>query len=139
MTWLTRNHPALSSYPFMRSPLILASLFLSMVCRFDSVPNKTKSRPDAVELVLREWFDLPPSLEFRCFVCQKVLVAISQRDSGNFYPFLRENKEVIRRLIVEFYYNKISQRFLSVDCKLLAQVLVLSPLDLKASSPTLGG
>lgn len=31
-------------------------------------------RPEVVELVLRRWFDLAPSMEFRCFVRENKLV-----------------------------------------------------------------
>ncbi|KAK4047162.1 hypothetical protein OIV83_005614 [Microbotryomycetes sp. JL201] len=49
-----------------------------------SLPRRTFE----IELVLKKWFDMPKSQEWRCFVRDRRLVAISQRD-GNFYEFLQ--------------------------------------------------
>lgn len=39
-------------------------------------------------LTLREWFDLNPSMEFRCFVRKGLFIAISQRHVNDFFEFL---------------------------------------------------
>mmetsp|Transcript_26549 Transcript_26549/g.56458 ORF Transcript_26549/g.56458 Transcript_26549/m.56458 type:complete len:526 (+) Transcript_26549:60-1637(+) len=41
------------------------------------------------ELVLRKWCNLHPSMEFRCFVYEHELVAISQRHHSKFYNHLQ--------------------------------------------------
>jgi hypothetical protein len=40
------------------------------------------------KLCLRKWLDVPPGLEFRVFVQGNVVLAISQRDTATFYPYL---------------------------------------------------
>jgi hypothetical protein len=66
-------------------------------------------------LILRRWCKLLPSREFRCFVHQNVLIAISQRDSANFYPHLLEEKENIHDHIDTFFMNNIKGKFAQSD------------------------
>lgn len=42
-----------------------------------------------IELVLRKYIPINPSMEFRCFVRHNLLIGVSQRD-GNFYRHLQE-------------------------------------------------
>lgn len=51
-------------------------------------------------LVLRKSFNLNPSVEFRCFVRNKKLIAISQREMNHF-EFLFEMRSALRQLIEE--------------------------------------
>jgi len=62
------------------------------------------------ELVLRKWYDLQPSMEFRCFVYEDELVAISQRDI-NYYEFLEGMREEIEAKINDFFETQIQERF----------------------------
>jgi D123 len=52
--------------------------------------------------VLKEWYDLLPSMEFRCFVRQRKLLCISQRDT-HYYPFLPSMTELILRLATQLF------------------------------------
>lgn len=52
-------------------------------------------------LVLRKSFNINPALEFRCFVRNKQLVAISQREM-NFFSFLFDLRSKFKQLIQEF-------------------------------------
>ncbi|KAI8927090.1 D123-domain-containing protein [Entophlyctis helioformis] len=70
-----------------------------------------RHQPATVDLVLREWYDLAPSMLFRCFVRHGVLVAISQRDTANYYEFLRLNRDDICADVVRFFDTKISGKF----------------------------
>lgn len=56
--------------------------------------------PENITLVLREWFELNPALEFRCFVREHALVGITQRDM-NFYEFMPPLKKQFEKLLVE--------------------------------------
>jgi len=68
-------------------------------------------------LVLRKWYDLQQSMEFRCFVYNHKLVGISQRDHTNFYSFLAadDTKQKIQRAIEEFFAAHIQSNFLSTN------------------------
>lgn len=56
---------------------------------------------------MKEWYDLVPSMEFRAFVRDRNLLAITQRDS-HYYPFLRTLEPAIRRLVGELF-NSIGE------------------------------
>jgi hypothetical protein len=74
------------------------------------IDNNKHSQPEFV-LALRA-FDsgLELKSEFRCFIKQKKIIAISQRDS-NFYEYLSSKKIEIQNAIFEFY-DKIQQNVL---------------------------
>lgn len=61
------------------------------------------------ELVLRKWVNFNPSMEFRCFVKDRQLVAISQRDL-NYYAFLDEASDEIREMIGVFFDDVLLPR-----------------------------
>lgn len=52
-------------------------------------------------LVLRKSFNLNPALEFRCFVRNRRLIAISQREM-NYFEFLFDLRESFKAKIIEF-------------------------------------
>lgn len=62
-----------------------------------------------LQLVLKKWFDMPRSHEFRCFVRNGRLVAISQRDIS-FYEHLQDTvtQEHIKSTIVAFYTEQLA-------------------------------
>lgn len=57
----------------------------------------------ALQLVLRKWCNLYPSQEFRCFVRNRELIAISQRHHSQHWPHLSEHREQIQSLITDFF------------------------------------
>jgi hypothetical protein len=57
-------------------------------------------------LVLRKFFQLNPSLEFRCFVREKKLIAICQRDMNHF-DFLFNLEEDFKAKIQAFFDTKL--------------------------------
>jgi hypothetical protein len=61
-------------------------------------------------LVLRKYFKLNPSMEFRCFVRRRKLIAICQRDM-NYYNFLEDMKDDLRNVIVNFFEKKLQTEF----------------------------
>ncbi|CAG8528509.1 4408_t:CDS:2 [Cetraspora pellucida] len=73
-----------------------------------------RQRPDVFELVLRKWYDVAPSMEFRCFVRNEELVAISQRDV-NYYPFLVDVQEDLETKIIQFFNTNIRNKFFNRD------------------------
>ncbi|AMD20497.1 HDL247Cp [Eremothecium sinecaudum] len=62
------------------------------------------------ELVLREWFDINPALEFRVFVRDGNIIGISQRDL-NYYDFLAPLKKTLKAKIEEFLYHEVLEKF----------------------------
>lgn len=62
-------------------------------------------------LVLRKWHDIHPSMEFRCFVCNDRLVAISQRDYSTFYEFIKSSYKSIMQSIQKFWARKMRGKF----------------------------
>ena len=65
------------------------------------------------ELALRKWSNLHASQEFRCFVSDHELVAISQRNHTQHYPHLSRESMTIRSRIVDFFVDSIQRRFAS--------------------------
>ncbi|KAJ3275633.1 hypothetical protein HDV01_007636 [Terramyces sp. JEL0728] len=65
------------------------------------------------KLVLRQYLTsgIYPSLEFRCFIKNNILVGISQRDVLNYYPHVVHNKDNIRSAIMDFYESSVNSKF----------------------------
>ncbi|KAL5501449.1 hypothetical protein ACEPAH_8709 [Sanghuangporus vaninii] len=69
-----------------------------------------------LELVLRKWYHVDPSREFRCFVRSKKLLGISQRDQ-NFYPYMneQETRKKIVDTIEKFWMREIQRTWSTED------------------------
>ncbi|KAL5395357.1 hypothetical protein PMIN06_008910 [Paraphaeosphaeria minitans] len=64
----------------------------------------------AYHLVLRKWIILNPSVEFRCFVRNRKLIAICQRDLNHF-DFLFTMDDKLRQTIQEFFDVRLRDTF----------------------------
>ncbi|KAJ1970122.1 hypothetical protein IWQ62_000162 [Dispira parvispora] len=62
------------------------------------------------QLVLRQWANLNPSLEFRCFIQNKQIKAITQIDL-NYFAFLVTDEPTIRKAILAFYRDQVRPVF----------------------------
>uniref|UniRef100_A0A1A8RYA0 Translation initiation factor eIF2 assembly protein n=1 Tax=Nothobranchius rachovii TaxID=451742 RepID=A0A1A8RYA0_9TELE len=74
--------------------------------------------PDPVisyELVLRKWSELIPGGEFRCFVKENKLIAISQRDYTQYYQHILTQEQNISHAIQDFFSQHIQYHFLDED------------------------
>ncbi|KAK7895969.1 hypothetical protein WMY93_021294 [Mugilogobius chulae] len=74
--------------------------------------------PDPVisyELVLRKWSELIPGGEFRCYVKENKLIAISQRDYTQFYHHILKQEDLITHAIQDFFNKNIQHKFLDED------------------------
>uniref|UniRef100_A0AAX7U7G9 Translation initiation factor eIF2 assembly protein n=1 Tax=Astatotilapia calliptera TaxID=8154 RepID=A0AAX7U7G9_ASTCA len=74
--------------------------------------------PDPVinyELVLRKWSELIPGGEFRCFVKENKLIAISPRDYTQYYQHILKQEEQISQAIQDFFSQHIQYNFLDED------------------------
>uniref|UniRef100_A0A3Q3WFC6 Translation initiation factor eIF2 assembly protein n=1 Tax=Mola mola TaxID=94237 RepID=A0A3Q3WFC6_MOLML len=77
-----------------------------------------KDSPDPVinyKMVLRKWSELIPGGEFRCFVKENKLIAISQRDYTQYYQHILKQEEQICQAIQEFFIQHIQYNFLDED------------------------
>lgn len=61
-------------------------------------------------LVLRKYFNLNPSLEFRCFVRNRILLCMCQRDLNHF-DFLFPMRDSLRARIQSFFDEKLKDTF----------------------------
>ncbi|CAG8565331.1 5826_t:CDS:2 [Funneliformis caledonium] len=106
-------------------------------CHYNHQDAPRRHRPNVFELVLKKWYDVAPSMEFRCFVKEEELVvnthnhthfqllicynhhcpfekkisqAISQRDI-NYYSFLNDIQEELKTKIIQFFEIHIQNKF----------------------------
>ncbi|XP_001599958.1 cell division cycle protein 123 homolog [Nasonia vitripennis] len=76
--------------------------------------SNNKDSPLTPCLVLKRWRDIDPCTEFRCFVVNKELVGICQRDISQYYRHIENEKYDIQRDIKSLFMEKIKDKF-SVD------------------------
>ncbi|SCU92728.1 LANO_0E01904g1_1 [Lachancea nothofagi CBS 11611] len=62
------------------------------------------------ELILRKWFDINPALEFRVFVEDSRIVAVSQRDL-NYYDYLLPLIDTFKDLLDDFIEETVNPKF----------------------------
>uniref|UniRef100_A0A8C2GQ70 Translation initiation factor eIF2 assembly protein n=1 Tax=Cyprinus carpio TaxID=7962 RepID=A0A8C2GQ70_CYPCA len=67
------------------------------------------------ELVLRKWSELIPGAEFRCFVKENKIIAISQRDYTQHYQHIAKQEDSISSAILEFFSDHIQYQFPDED------------------------
>ncbi|QPH12488.1 hypothetical protein C2857_004685 [Epichloe festucae Fl1] len=77
---------------------------------FDGCTSTPPSRPFAPVLVLRPFFTPHVALEFRCFVKQRSLIGITQRDL-NYYSFLDGLRPQLWKKINTFFKEKMRLSF----------------------------
>ncbi|KAF1967403.1 D123-domain-containing protein [Bimuria novae-zelandiae CBS 107.79] len=76
----------------------------------DGETNMSEEISTPYHLVLRKWIVLNPSVEFRCFVRDRKLIAICQRDLNHF-EFLFKMEDKLRQSIQEFFDGKLRDTF----------------------------
>ncbi|CAL7937204.1 unnamed protein product [Xylocopa violacea] len=62
-------------------------------------------------LILKQWRDINPCTEFRCFVIENELIAISQRDISQYHSYNETEKYNIRTDIKSLFMERIRDRF----------------------------
>ncbi|EGW35098.1 uncharacterized protein SPAPADRAFT_58241 [Spathaspora passalidarum NRRL Y-27907] len=73
---------------------------------FSAVEKSTSLPEIEYELVLKQWQDVNPALEFRVFIKDEKILGISQRDL-NHYEYLEGLKQELDQKISEFVYDKV--------------------------------
>ena len=94
--------------------------------------SETSSRQTAAfddySLVLRRWCDLRPERSFRCFVRQRQLVGISQRDCTAHFPQLSKAAADIERAIVSFLTSsgRVTKKMIEEEMAAAAAIATVS-------------
>ncbi|KAI9793341.1 MAG: hypothetical protein M1816_000233 [Peltula sp. TS41687] len=83
-------------------------------CDDDDDDNNHNSNDNNFILVLRKWVEMNPSLEFRCFVRARTLLAMCQRDLNHF-DFLFPMVEHLRSRIQTFFDTNLKHTFPDED------------------------
>ena len=76
-----------------------------------SSTGSTNIRPDQSILILREYIDINPGMEFRLFIKHNKLIKICQRDCTTYYSYLIPEKDNIRDRLYTFYVQHIQYIF----------------------------
>lgn len=84
-------------------------------CVADSDPSTTSATDSVIpqvpyHLVLRKFANFNPSLEFRCFVRNRKLLCMCQRDQ-NYFDFLFDMRDLLRSRIQAFFDEKLRDSF----------------------------
>ena len=77
--------------------------------------SDSSARSVTHHLVLRQWQDISAESEFRCFVQNSILIAVSQRHLGIHFPHLNANKDTICSDILHFYHTYVDGKFPDAD------------------------
>lgn len=77
-------------------------------------------------LVLRKWFKVNPSCEFRCFVRDRRVIGICQRDLNHF-SFLFPLADQMRDTILEYFDNTLKETF--PDSNFVFDIYLPEPYD----------
>ncbi|XP_076276157.1 translation initiation factor eIF2 assembly protein [Lasioglossum baleicum] len=73
--------------------------------------NANREIPLESCLILKQWRDINPCTEFRCFVVKNELIAISQRDISQYHSYNESEKYNIRTDIKSLFMEHIKNRF----------------------------
>lgn len=76
----------------------------------DEDSSSTAATNIPYHLVLRKWLTLNPSVEFRCFVRNRKLIAMCQRDLNHF-EFLFQMQDKLRQAVQEFFDIRLRDTF----------------------------
>ncbi|OSS47977.1 hypothetical protein B5807_06365 [Epicoccum nigrum] len=113
-TWIAATNSMECSSPNDIYLLLKSSDFIThdLAHAFDDTADQsTKPDPEiGYHLVLRKWINLNPSVEFRCFVRDRQLIALCQRDLNHF-DFLFNMQDKLRQLVQDFFDSKLRNTF----------------------------
>uniref|UniRef100_A0A671SIG7 Translation initiation factor eIF2 assembly protein n=1 Tax=Sinocyclocheilus anshuiensis TaxID=1608454 RepID=A0A671SIG7_9TELE len=93
----------------------LSDIFLLFKSSDFITHDLTQSYVSRTNLVLRKWSELIPGAEFRCFVKENKVIAISQRDYTQHYQHIAKQEASISSSILEFFRDHIQYQFPDED------------------------
>ncbi|RDW56432.1 hypothetical protein BP5796_13181 [Coleophoma crateriformis] len=112
-TWISMNSMACTT-PSEVCLLLKTSDFIThdLEHAFDDCVEDELPKQDDIPyvLVLRKWFKVNPSCEFRCFVRERRIIGICQRDLNHF-DFLFPLRPVLLETIQSFYEGTLKDTF----------------------------
>ncbi|KAI9303859.1 D123-domain-containing protein [Cunninghamella echinulata] len=111
--WISATQSLKCTSPFDVYLLLKSSDFINhdLNHAFEQCEQQEQQLEDKTyHLILRKWHDLQPSLEFRCFVKNRELIGITQRDMV-YYDFLPTISEELETKIYEFFEDYIRDGF----------------------------
>ena len=79
-------------------------------CMHDLSYSRPQCGTPPLQLVVRKWCNLHPSMEFRCFIRQGDLLAISQRNHTQHYAHLASDMTWVTSRILDFFYDIVQER-----------------------------
>ncbi|AYV76779.1 MAG: cell division cycle protein 123-like protein, partial [Barrevirus sp.] len=82
------------------------------LCMSERLYITMKDRPVGHNIILRDWINADPELEFRCFVYNGYITAISQYHSATGYRFDKDTVKRYGQLIVEFWENEVKNKLI---------------------------
>ncbi|CAG8601569.1 5524_t:CDS:2 [Rhizophagus irregularis] len=84
-------------------------------CYYDNQSDSRRHRPNEFELVLRKWYDVAPSMEFRCFVKEEELVEELETKIIQFFETHVQNKFFNRDYVFDVYVTRNRERVWLID------------------------
>lgn len=120
--WISATQSLKCTSPFDVFLLLKSSDFINHDLNF-AFEHCSEQEPIAFDLILREWRDLQPSMEFRVFVKDRAIIGISQRDP-TYYEFMNDVKEDIEDMIYDFFEDVVRDKFPSQNCKFLLDCFI---------------
>jgi len=113
-TWIAATNSMECSSPNDIYLLLKSSDFIThdLAHAFDDTADQsTTTDPEILyHLVLRKWINLNPSVEFRCFVRDRQLIALCQRDLNHF-DFLFNMQDKLRQRVQDLFDSKLRDTF----------------------------
>lgn len=97
-----------------------------------------------VRLIVREWADVDPEMEFRCFVANRKMVAITQYNNQLLYPFLCNVgflRETVSCIVSTFekVSDLIQYNLYVIDFAVHADLKSATIIELNPAGPMTGG
>ncbi|QLQ79144.1 hypothetical protein HG537_0B04920 [Torulaspora globosa] len=141
-TWILPNNTMKCSEINELYLLLNASNYISFDLQhgFDECTDEgNEERDTEFELVLRQWFDINPALEFRVFVRDGRIIGVSQRDL-NYYNFLEplvdDFKDVIDEFVNDVFLTKFTEKACVLDVYIPRPFKKLYLIDINPFSRT---
>lgn len=119
-TWILPNNTMKCSEINEIYLLLSASNYISFDLQqgFDAGVDESERKVNEFELVLRQWFDINPALEFRVFIRDGKIIGVSQRDL-NYYSFLEplvdDFKDVVDEFVLDVFLTKFTEKTCVID------------------------